>query len=462
MKKQKFNKHFIMGIIISICCLAAVYLGISVYFVDRFYFGTTVNCINVAGETVEEAEKHVSDEVNSYIIKLEGRNSFKGEIKGSDINLKYDMGDKMKELKNNETPFGWIIALFAPNKHRITDIVSFDEKLLKEHLEQFSCVNGKDIVEPKNPTFEYADGEFKIIDEVKGCKLDKDLALKKLKDAISYGEKDFDFDKAECYVEPKYTVDSEEVKKAKEVLDKYAVANVSYTFGDSTEVVDGSLISSWLDVDDNFNVTFNEKKVAEYVNTLAVKYNTVGKERDFVTSIGTAIKIGGGSYGTAIDKTKQTKQIIDDVKSGEKKSKEAIYSQKAFGNLSGTKDIGNTYVEVDLGSQHLWYYKNGQLVTEGNIVSGCVANGTATPSGVYKLNYKERNATLKGQGYSTPVSYWMPFNGGIGIHDATWRGAFGGSIYRTAGSHGCVNAPYTLAQTIFSNIEAGTPIVCYY
>lgn len=462
MEEQKTRKYLIISIVISICCLASVYLGISVYFMDRFYFGSTVNCVNVAGETVEEAEKHVSDEVNSYVIKLNGRNNFKGEIQGSDINLKYNPQDKIKELKNNENPFEWIIAIFSENKHRVNELVTFDENLLKERFEEFSCVSGKDIVEPKNPGFEYANGQFNIIDEVKGYKLNKELTLEKLKQAIAYGEKEFDLDKAECYEEPKYTVDSEEVKKAKEQLDKYVTANVSYTFGDNTEVVDGSLISSWLDVDDNLNVTFNEKKVSEYVNTLAVKYNTVGKEREFVTSLGTAIKVGGGSYGTLIDKTKQTKQIIDDVKNGDKEIKEGIYSQKPFSNSNGNQDIGNTYVEVNLGSQHLWYYKNGQLITEGNIVSGCVANGTSTPSGVYKLNYKERNATLKGEGYSTPVSFWMPFNGGIGIHDATWRSAFGGSIYRTGGSHGCVNAPYTLAQTIFANIEAGTPVVCYY
>lgn len=56
----------------------------------------------------------------------------------------------------------------------------------------------------------------------------------------------------------------------------------------------------------------------------------------------------------------------------------------------------------------------------------------------------------------------MPFNGGIGIHDAIWRSQFGGNIYKTNGSHGCVNAPPYLAQKIFENIEPGTPIVCYY
>jgi lipoprotein-anchoring transpeptidase ErfK/SrfK len=99
---------------------------------------------------------------------------------------------------------------------------------------------------------------------------------------------------------------------------------------------------------------------------------------------------------------------------------------------------------------------------EGDVVTGNVSLNDATPVGIYRLKYKEKNATLKGEGYSSPVSFWMPFNGGIGIHDANWRSVFGGEIYKTNGSHGCINSPYNLAQTIFDNINAGTPVVCYY
>jgi lipoprotein-anchoring transpeptidase ErfK/SrfK len=56
----------------------------------------------------------------------------------------------------------------------------------------------------------------------------------------------------------------------------------------------------------------------------------------------------------------------------------------------------------------------------------------------------------------------MPFNGGIGIHDATWRRKFGGDIYKRDGSHGCINCPLSLAKTIYENIDVGTPIICYY
>ena len=91
-----------------------------------------------------------------------------------------------------------------------------------------------------------------------------------------------------------------------------------------------------------------------------------------------------------------------------------------------------------------------------------MSTGNITPTGVYSLTYKTKNAVLRGPGYASPVSYWMPFNGDIGMHDATWRSAFGKTIYKYDGSHGCVNVPYECAEAIFNNIEVGTPVIAYY
>ena len=124
-------------------------------------------------------------------------------------------------------------------------------------------------------------------------------------------------------------------------------------------------------------------------------------------------------------------------------------------------DIGNTYVEINLTNQYLWFYKRGKIITQGDVVTGNVSRGNATPQGTYTLNYKQKNATLRGDNYNSDVKYWMPFNMNIGIHDASWRSSFGGNIYQISGSHGCVNAPEYLAKKIFENIEPGTPIICY-
>ena len=63
--------------------------------------------------------------------------------------------------------------------------------------------------------------------------------------------------------------------------------------------------------------------------------------------------------------------------------------------------------------------------------------------------------------YETPVKYWMPFNGGVGFHDASWQPTFGGSRYQTNGSHGCVNMPPEMAGKLFELISAGTPVLVH-
>ena len=109
----------------------------------------------------------------------------------------------------------------------------------------------------------------------------------------------------------------------------------------------------------------------------------------------------------------------------------------------------------------MWFYKEGKVIAEGGVVTGDPRKGYSTLKGTYMINYKQKDAVLRGPGYEAKVNYWMPFNGNIGIHDASWRSSFGYNIYQNNGTHGCVNSPLSLAKKIYENIEAGTPVICY-
>lgn len=123
---------------------------------------------------------------------------------------------------------------------------------------------------------------------------------------------------------------------------------------------------------------------------------------------------------------------------------------------------GNTYVEIDISAQHLWYYENLELKFESDVVTGNTALGHNTPTGAYYLRARMTNQTLTGANYASFVSYWMPFIGNsIGMHDATWRSSFGGNIYTYNGSHGCVNMPKAKAQELFNMIKTGTPVIVH-
>lgn len=448
------------GIIISLCILLIVYIGFSVYFRNHFYFGSTINGINVSGKSVEAADEKISSEIEAYTLALEERGDTKEEIKASDIGLSYNGNGDTQKLKDSQNPYTWFIGIFSNKNLNTSDMISYSDEKLKNYVNTLSCFDKKNVVEPKNPTFKYDNNGYSIIDEVYGNKVNKETLNGKVAEAVKNMNNKINLEDEDCYEKPKYTKDSKEVLAAKDTLNKYSSAKITYTFGDNNEVLDGQTIQDFLSVNDNFDVAIDEGKVKKYVTTLASKHDTKGKTRDFTTTAGNVVKVSGGDYGWQIDKAKESEDLISAIKNGQPINKDPKYSQTALNHNSN--DIGNTYVEISLSQQHLWFYKNGSLVVQGDVVTGNVSNNTATPAGTYKVEYKEKDATLKGDNYSTPVSFWMPFNGGIGMHDATWRASFGGSIYMSNGSHGCVNCPYTLANTIYNNIDSGTPVVCYY
>ena len=154
------------------------------------------------------------------------------------------------------------------------------------------------------------------------------------------------------------------------------------------------------------------------------------------------------------------KELEEALKEKKKGTLEPVYF--TTGLCRDKNDIGNTYVEIDLTNQHMWFYKNGSLIVDTPVVTGNPQKNNETPSGgVWSLKGKYRNATLKGEGYATPVDYWLPFNGGVGIHDLQKRYYFGGSVYNGAGSHGCINTPLAAVKLIYNGIGDGTPVVVY-
>lgn len=125
-----------------------------------------------------------------------------------------------------------------------------------------------------------------------------------------------------------------------------------------------------------------------------------------------------------------------------------------------TTNLFNTFVVVDIGDQKLTLYRNNEILVETDIVTG-EKYLYDTPTGMYNIRYKTMDTYLTGADYNVHVDYWMPFNGGIGLHDATWRSKFGGDIYERDGSHGCINIPHKYTDDIYYNVDAGTKVLVH-
>ena len=176
----------------------------------------------------------------------------------------------------------------------------------------------------------------------------------------------------------------------------------------------------------------------------------------FTTHAGGSIQALNSGLSNEIDEEKMAEEAEGKAEKGEGGDIPVIW-KKHYERLN---DVGD-YVEVDLTNQQVYAYIGGNLIVSAPCVSGLAGTGRETPSGIYQIYYKQSPAVLRGEGYASPVSFWMPFNGGIGLHDATWRSSFGGNIYTYDGSHGCINLPYDAAKTIYENAYSGMMVICY-
>ncbi|MBU3146740.1 L,D-transpeptidase family protein [Clostridium sp. CF012] len=456
--KKLFKSKAAGNVIIVIASILLIYLLISLYFSKHSFFNTVINGVDVSLKAHEDIEDIIRNHVKDYKLQIAERNGEIEEIIGRDIGMEYNEKNSIDKVYPRRNSLKWIISLLKHQKYYVEDLFVYNKDNLENKISGLNCLN-TDIIEPQNVSFKYEFGSYKVIEEVYGNKIIKDELYEDIEMSILKGVRKLDLNENHCYENPRYTLSSDKTLVTKNLLNEYVKAKITYKFGSEKEILDGNIISEWLSVDKNLETVISEIAVMKYVKELSKKYDTVGIARNFKTSMGKIVEVSGGLYGWEINRKAEAEALLKNIKLGNVFEKEPIYSKKAL--YRAENEIGNTYVEVNITRQHLWFYKNGKLITQGSIVTGNPNRGRSTVLGTYMLNYKQKGATLTGPGYEAPVTYWMPFFGNIGIHDASWRHSFGGEIYKRRGSHGCINAPIYLAKTIFDNIEEGTPIICY-
>ena len=466
-KKKGSRKKPLIALLVVLGVLVLAYAGAALFFTKHFFLYTKINGTEFSAKNVSAVEKYMEGQVQDYTLTLKEIDGGTEVIDGDDIDLAYVEGEELQKLLKKQNPLLWITALWNHPDITASVGVEYDEDKLDSVIESLQCMDVDSQVAPQSARPVFQDTQFVVQEEVTGSQIDTEQFAKSVRSAISGFQSTLDMEKEGCYALPKFTADSPEVSAACDTMNGYLGAHVTYDFNPNTEIVDSSVISQWVTVDDNMNVTFNQDAVRGYIQELANKYDTYGKTRTIVTSLGNTVQVSGGSYGWQIDQQAEYNALTANIQNAETVTREPQYAKRAASHQGN--DYGNSYVEIDLTNQHVWVYVNGQCAVETDCVTGNPNKGNGTPQGVYSIAYKQTNTTLRGPKkadgtyeWESPVSYWMPFNGGIGLHDASWQSAFGGDRYLTYGSHGCVNLPPSVAGTVYNNIQAGTPVVCHY
>ena len=275
-------------------------------------------------------------------------------------------------------------------------------------------------------------------------------------------------------VKPNVYADSPELVSKRDAINEYAGAKLTYEFGEEKKEYDLlELADLFMDIEGG-KAELNDEKIENFAEELSDAYSTRYYERTFESTLAGEITIPAkyNDYGYTLLVEDEVEQIREDIESRSHVEREPVYLEKnSWGNpyylrRNGYDDMDGTYIEVDLTAQHVWFYKDGEVYVDCDCVSGDVTKDHGTKTGCFPLAYKESPSVLTGgegdDEYEEKVEYWMPFYEGQGLHDASWRYYFGGSIYRGNGSHGCVNLPTWAAAEIYNAVETGTAIVIFY
>ncbi|MBQ1457320.1 MAG: peptidoglycan binding domain-containing protein [Butyrivibrio sp.] len=447
-------------LIIAATTVAAIYLGAATFFSFHFCPGSKLNGQDISWMTISQVRDLVNSKASSYVLDIVGRSGLDEKITASDISWKPDFNESLNDNLGFVNGLKWPVYVLSNQSFTNEDMASFDEELLRSKINSMSFFKEENMIAPVDAqlVFDETLAEYTIVPEDYGSKADRDAFYEAVVEALSTMQMTLSLDKAGVYEDPKIFSDNKALTDECQSLNKYASAKITYTFGDDVITVDGNYIKDWISYDGT-TTTLDTDKVNEFVNTLGRTYDTFGRDRTFTTSLGQTITVSGGDYGWWMDRNTTLSELVTAIESTSICDMTPVY----FGTAAqyGSQDYGTSYVEVDLDHQHVYVYENGSLVIDTDCVSSKATNDRVTPTGTFGITYKERDATLTGQNYSSDVKYWMPFYGNVGLHDASWRSSFGSDIYVTNGSHGCINLPPDAAAVIFEHVEKGEAVIVY-
>lgn len=477
--KKKRHHWGILIFCLAVLALAggAYYYGVR-YSETHFLTNTWINGHDVSGMTAEQVKKILAQKAKEYTFTLSFRDGSQETLKGSSFDYEAAPDDGVDRVLASQDNLHWYRSFSEKSENTVEVNTEYDADKLADQIRALPELQEDHMVKPADAyiTYDEDSARYIIVPETEGSCVVADVVVAAAQDAVKQEKESLDIGTLEdAYEEPQIRADDSDLISRKDGYNKLIAGSVTWDLpGGEKMTVDGKTTREWLSEDDNGNLYRDDDvwkdKITACVDEMASRVNSVGVSRSFDSTSAGTITVSGGDYGYSVNKSEEVEEVTQILEDGDVQERSPVYYTEEFADGSKINDgIGDTYIEANLSAQHVWIYVNGSMVCDTPCVSGNTSLGRGTPTGVFQILYKDTDVDLKGQklkngkySYVSHVNYWMPFYGGCGFHDASWRSSFGGTIYRSNGSHGCVNLPSGIASTFYSYVQTGMPVVVYY
>lgn len=469
---MKLKKFFLWTIFIWLLLTLAGYLLLAIYYRSCFGPNTWINGVYCTGKSAEEVNLELLSHVEAPSVVITDGEGNACALDFAGIDYTCDFLAPLNRCMKEQNPCLWLNDIAGRREHELMPAVYAGEAEIRKLCGELPFMQ-EELSREAVYELRYSEEEGYCIYNGLTNRLDVEKVYDELSRLLAEGGRELDLKAAGCY----YDMALPEGWEAKEHLwqkvEAFQQCDIVYDMGSEQIPITPALAAGFLKKDDSGrpqrdgsgSLILDEENVAAFVASLAEEYDTYGKAREFQSTRGDLVTIEGGTYGTTLDQEAEAGFLMGALLSPEAhcgQPMEHIPAYEREGVARGKNDIGSTYIEVDMTEQKLYYYAEGELKLETDIVTGNTGRRMGTPAGVNFVYSKAKNRVLRGPGYASPVKYWMPVKGNIGIHDANWRSEFGGTIYKTNGSHGCINTPSEKMAELYDMVEIGTPVVMFY
>lgn len=459
-RKSIFRSIGIVILIFLVFSVLVIFLSKKFFIYGAYINGVDCSFCSVEGASSKLAEAKFNEEIvmifDDYQIKVKFKECIptmtSSDIRVDEEGLKAILNNQLKELLQRN----W--------SYELKNIYSIDvsEEKIEGYLKNIP-IFGDESNKPKNAYLDFNDENLLyVVPEVYGVSLDLEDAVEFMSESLSTGQTTIDFREL-IDRKPEVLSNDTNLNQQKDEINSILRHSIYYELPDgNVYTLNSNIMREWVYIDEYGNYRIELKNnISQFVDLLSEKGINKTKNAYFnATNLGQISISLGRVVEIKIDKEKEMDKILQCLQSDEE---EVVLKPNYI--VPDYTDI-STYVELDLSRQEIWMYVDGKCIANSPFVSGDIDGGHATPVGVYYLTYKTTDTYLRGYNddgskYSSYVNFWMPFNGDIGLHDAGWRNEFGGDIYLTNGSHGCINLPYNTAKIIYENINSNIPIILY-